>query len=129
MVEAALAEVQGWEGAEDDTEPEFLTKPRLDWTPPLQPTFVSRVCNIPYLELDSSTYALVVADESRAQLLRQEDGTYRLEPDEPLRLPLTHTSWRAELLDDLGETDVVMELRLWEPEDELTVFELPGRSC
>lgn len=129
VLDAALADTGGVGRENDELELPFLSKPRLEWTPPLVPSFVSEVINLPYFALEAPTYALVIANDKRAQLLRQPDGTYRLEPDEPIRLPLSHTSWRAELVDDLGDVDAVMELRLWDLDEEVTVFKMPGGAA
>jgi hypothetical protein len=128
LLDAALVEVsfQGGEGGDDEeTRLPFLTTPRLDWTPPLSPSFVCEVANLGYFGLESPTYSLLVAGEVKLRLLRQPDGTYRSEPEGPVRLPPTHAAWRVELVDDLGDVDAVMELRLWDSEDDVNVFSMP----
>lgn len=129
LLDAALVNVAFDSGDADGDDEEvslpFLTTPRLDWTPPAAPSFVCDVTNLGYFALEAPTYTLQVAGDVKLRLLRQPDGTYTSEPNEPVRLPLARPALRAELVDDLGDVDVVTELRLWDAEDDVNVFAMP----
>jgi hypothetical protein len=102
----------------------FLDQPRLVWDPPHEPHFVSRLVNLAALDLSAERYDVLVGTKPVGSLLRQPDETYDV--PEHVVLPSTSAQHSASLLDESGQTLTTGELTLWEPLEDVTVYELPS---
>jgi hypothetical protein len=102
----------------------FLDQPRLVWDPRHEPHFVSRLVNLAALDLSAERYDVLVGTMRVGSLLRQPDETYDV--PEHVVLPSTSAQHSASLLDESGQTLTTGELTLWEPLEDVTVYELPS---
>ena len=104
----------------------FLDVPTLRWIPPARPTFTARLANLAYFDLAASRYDVCGGDGVLATLLRQEDGSYLHE--EEIDLPSDRPFVAVSLKGDDGSVAAIQEVRLWDPSNEVQVFDISGAA-
>ena len=108
--------------------PQFLSAPRLRWNSPSQPTFVSHIQNLADLELDSDRYLINSGSKTLSRLFRNDDGSYNPNPEE-IVIPTESPELMLTMVDDLGDSPASQLVTLWDPTEEVTIFDLStGRS-
>jgi hypothetical protein len=110
--------------ANDDQPLSFLEPSRLQWDPPAEPLFVSRPINLSALGLSTERYEVRIGSRVIATLLRQPDETYLLDR-EALLFPCEIGQPVMTLVDDMGSLSTSISVDLWEPTEDVTVYELP----
>ena len=115
----------GQAGANDDQPLSFLEPPRLQWDPPADPLFISRPINLSALDLSTERYELRMGNRVLATLLRQPDESYLLDR-ESLLFPCQAAQPTISLVDDAGTSHTNLQLDLWDPTEDVTVYELPS---
>ena len=121
--ELGTAEIERNSDIEEPPPPEFLSAPKLRWSPPDAPEFVCEIENLADLDLTSDRYLIQSGGATLARLFRVEDGIYRAEPDEITFKPDSpHRT--AALMDDRGDSPANQAVALWDPMEEVEAFDL-----
>src|SRR5260370_1214919 len=107
--------------AEEEIE-RFLDNPVLRWDPPSPPQFICHVSNLVNLDLEESTYKLVIAGHCCWQLFRRIDGSYKVEPSDEIVLPVLAPSLVANLVTEDSRVVHSMTLQLWDEYEDVTAF-------
>ena len=110
---------------EEQHPPEFLSAPKLRWSPPSAPEFVCEIENLADFDLTSDRYLIQSGDATLARLFRAEDGSYRAEPAEITFAPDSPHQMAA-LMDDSGDSPASQAVALWEPMEDVEAFDLRG---
>jgi hypothetical protein len=103
----------------------FLDEPVLHWDGGAAPRFTCRLINLALLDLVEDCYDVILGGRRTARLFRQADENYTASPAGELSLPVTSPSVAAALV-ARGQVVASQELRLWNPEEDVTVYRLPG---
>ncbi len=107
----------------EQTPPEFISTPRLRWDNASKPVFVSHVENLADLELTADRYLIQSGSARLAMLFRSDDGSYRVNPEEII-LSADSPELMAVILDDSGHSPVSQLITLWDPTEEVQLFDL-----
>ena len=117
------AEINSGSQLEDPPPPEFLSAPKLRWSPPSAPEFVCEIENLDDFDLASDRYRIQSGDATLARLYRAEDGSYRAEPAEITFAPDSPHRMTT-LMDDSGDSPASQAVALWEPTEDVEAFDL-----
>jgi hypothetical protein len=114
------------EAASEPDEPAFLSTPRLEWKSGT-PGFVAELTNLAQLErLTEPVYALRVADQTLANLVRQQDGSYAADRD-TIPLPCKPALKAALVARHTDEVAYSQVIEVWDANEDLTLFGSDGR--
>ena len=105
----------------------FLAEPKLQWSLPVQPVFTTEVVNLADFDLTSDRYTVSVGNNRLTTLLRTDDGQYDPRP-ERVTLPSATANFTAVLGDDNGATADSQLLQLWNPDEDVELFDLKTGS-
>jgi hypothetical protein len=103
---------------------EFLAQPHFIWNHPDAPIFKSEFVNLNILkELSEPDYALLIAKREITRLIRQPNGAYSpLQRD--ITLPSLAPAQLAEIVAPSGISIYSQTLKLYTPDEELSIFDL-----
>ncbi len=119
-----LGTAEPTEGDLDDSPPELLSDPRLQWDGHSPPRFVSVVNPaMPDLNLDEGRYRIRTGGQTVGRLFRQYDGGYSADPDD-IGFPADAPELYAELVDDFGRCVADQTLMFWDPIEDVELFYL-----
>ena len=113
-------------GETEEAPPEFLSSPILRWDMPNAPEFVCDVVNLADFNLTADRYAIKSGKQVLARLFESDNGGYRSEPEQ-LVIPAEHPEFIATIVDDAGNSPGSQLVALWDPVEEVELFELAGR--
>ena len=102
---------------------QFLSEPKLRWTPPQAPVFISTVINLADFDLTAERYHLKVGSDTLTMLLRTDSGGYSSRP-EHVELPSVLPEFVVAMVDDNGAEPAGRLLQLWNPEEDVELFDL-----
>lgn len=108
------------DGTADETP--FMAQPRIDWDSASQPTFTCELTNLAFLDLSAPSYHVLRGSERLATLIRQPDETYV--GDDKLELPAETPLHLLTLSDNQGQVLARQMVALWDPKEEITLYEL-----
>jgi len=112
----------GHEATGDGPSPGWIEKPWLRWEPPAKPVFVTRLINLSAYGLTSERYDVVLNGAIVvATLLRQLNGSYFGAND--IALGCDNPQPLLSLVEPEGTVHVSAEVQLWEPQEEVTIFD------
>ena len=107
----------------EQTPPQFLENPRLQWNWPEAPVFSSTVINLADFDLTAERYQIRVGVKALTTLIAAGDGAYSSFPEETVSLP-TKPEFVALMMDDNGDTQASQLLKLWDQDEDVELFDL-----
>jgi hypothetical protein len=106
---------------DDDYADQLLTEPTLVWSYPDEPHFQFELGNTKALGLNEREYVLRIEGWKDIRLRQSSD---RLRPTEPIRIPFSIPQPTLVLLDVNEEEKHRVELELWDPSEEIAIFDI-----
>ena len=103
--------------------PTFLADTKLRWELPANPAFTTEVVNLADFDLTSDRYQVIMGNDRLATLLRNEDGHYTA-TSERVTLPSEAADFTVALGDDNGTVVASQLLQLWDPDEDVELFDL-----
>lgn len=103
--------------------PTFLAEPNLQWRLPDGPVFTTELVNLADFDLQSDRYQVVMGSDRLATLLRNDGGHYTA-TSERVTLPSVTADFAVALDDDNGNVVASQLLQLWDPEEDVELFDL-----
>ena len=110
-------------GETEETPPEFLGSPRLRWEMPAAPEFVCDIVNLADFDLAADRYLVMSGKQVLATLLQSGDGSYR-STAEQLVIPADRPEFMTTIVDDAGDSPGSQLVTLWDPMEEVELFDL-----
>ena len=103
--------------------PTFLAETKLQWDLPANPVFTTEVVNLADFDLTSDRYQVIMGNDRLATLLRNEGGHYTA-TSERVTLPSETADFTVALGDDNGTVVGNQLLQLWDPDEDVELFDL-----
>lgn len=101
----------------------FLAEPRLVWSTPNAPSFLTEVSGLADFDLESPSYSIAIGEKVVSSLQRRADSTYAILPaDATIVIENPQPSMQARLLDAQGSAESALELKLWDDDEDITVY-------